>query len=66
VVEEAMTVPSQQFARMLVDTNVPCQEVARLDGGCTAAKLVEIIRHINVLEIMTGMAKMRVHGTPAN
>lgn len=64
--EEAMATPSQQIARMLVDIDVPRDEVARLVSGCTPAKLVEIIRHMNVLEMMMGMAKMRVRRTPAN
>ncbi|HLU12067.1 MAG TPA: propanediol/glycerol family dehydratase large subunit, partial [Oceanobacillus sp.] len=54
--EEAMATPSQQIARMLVDIDVPRDEVARLVSGCTPAKLVEIIRHMNVLEMMMGMA----------
>src|SRR5690606_33805500 len=32
----------------------------------TPAKSVAIIRHMNVLEMMMGMAKMRVRRTPAN
>jgi len=64
--EAAMATPSPQIARMLADINVPRAEAARLASGCTAAKLVEIIRHMNVLEMMMGMAKMRVRRTPAN
>jgi propanediol dehydratase large subunit len=64
--EEAMATPSQQIARMLADINVPRTEVARLALGCTPAKLCEIIRHMNVLEMMMGMAKMRVRREPAN
>jgi propanediol dehydratase large subunit len=64
--ETAMATPSPQIARLLVDINVPRVEVARLASGCTAAKLVEIIRHMNVLEMMMGMTKMRVRRTPAN
>ncbi|MFH1084390.1 MAG: propanediol/glycerol family dehydratase large subunit, partial [Chloroflexota bacterium] len=66
VVGEAMATPSETIARMLVDINVPRREVIRLIGGCTAAKLVEIIRHMNVLEMMGALAKMRVRRTPAN
>jgi propanediol dehydratase large subunit len=66
VAEEAMRTPSQQIARMLVDINVSRREVARLVSGCTAARLVEIIRHMNVLEMMMGLTKMRVRRTPAN
>ncbi len=64
--EEAMATPSEQIARMLADINVPREAVYRLATGCTAAKLCEIMRHLNVLEMMMGMAKMRVRRTPAN
>lgn len=66
VAEEAMATPSHGLARMLVDINVPRGEVARLAGGCTAAKLLDIIRQMNVLEMMVALAKMRVRRTPAN
>jgi propanediol dehydratase large subunit len=64
--EEAMATPSQQIARMLVDINVPAQAVRRLAEGCTPAKLCDIIRHMNVLEMMVGLGKMRIRRTPAN
>jgi propanediol dehydratase large subunit len=64
--EEAMATPSERLARMLVDIQVPATEVRRLARGCTAARLVEIIRHLNVLEMMLALAKMRVRRTPAN
>lgn len=63
---EAMALPSQQLAHMLVDINVPAATMRRLAGGCTPAKLTDIIRHMNVLEMMMGLAKMRVRRTPAN
>ena len=66
VAEEAMATPALQIARMLADINVPQTAVRRLAGGCTPAKLVEIIRHMNVLEMMAGLGKMRVRRTPAN
>lgn len=64
--EAAMATPSVEIAQMLVDINVPREQVRRLVGGCTPAKLVEIIGHMNVLEMMMGLAKMRVRRTPAN
>jgi propanediol dehydratase large subunit len=64
--EEAMQTPSKQLARMLVDINVSQDEVRRLIAGCTPAKLCEIVRHMNVLEMMMGLSKMRVRKTPAN
>jgi propanediol dehydratase large subunit len=66
VAGEAMAIDSLQFARMLSDINVPRTTVLRLATGCTPAKLVDIMRHMNVLEMMNGLAKMRVRRTPAN
>jgi propanediol dehydratase large subunit len=63
---EAMAASSLHLARMLVDINVPAGLVRRLALGCTPAKLCEIVRHMNVLEMMMGLAKMRVRKTPAN
>jgi propanediol dehydratase large subunit len=66
VAEEAMATPALRIARMLADINVSQAAVRRLACGCTPAKLVEIISHMNVLEMMTGLGKMRVRRTPAN
>lgn len=66
VAADAMATPSTQIARMLVDINVSQREVRRLVEGCTPAKLCDIMRHMNVLEMMMGLAKMRVRRTPAN
>jgi propanediol dehydratase large subunit len=38
----------------------------KLASGCTPAKLVDIIRHMSVLEMMMGLGKMRARRTPAN
>ncbi len=66
VTAEAMSTPSEAIARMLVDINLPRERVARLVAGCTAAKLVEIVRSMNVLEMMMALGKMRLRRTPAN
>ena len=66
VAAEAMATPSRDIARMLVDIDTPQVTVRRLAGGCTPAKLTGIVRHMNVLEMMMGLAKMRVRRTPAN
>ena len=64
--ETAMATPSLDLARMLVDIHVPRADILHLAGGCTPAKLVEIIRHMNVLEMMMGLGKLRARRTPAN
>lgn len=63
---EAMATPSLEIARQLVDIRTPRAELLRLAGGCTPAKLVDIIRSMNVLEMMMGLAKMRARRAPAN
>ena len=63
---EAMATPSHAIARMLVDPNITRGEILTLTLGCTAAKLVEIVEHLNVLEMMMGLTKMRARRTPAN
>src|SRR5215216_1379074 len=63
---EAMALPAGEIARMLVDINIAREQLRRIIGGCTPAKLVEIIRHMNVLEMMIGLSKMRARRTPAN
>ncbi len=64
--EAAMALPSEDYARMLADINAPREDIARLIAGCTPAKLTDIIRHMNVLEMMMGLAKMRIRRRPAN
>jgi len=66
VAERAMSTPSLEIARMLVDIHVPRAVVLELASGCTPAKLVDIVQHMNVLEMMMGLAKMRARRTPAN
>ncbi|MCC6868498.1 MAG: propanediol/glycerol family dehydratase large subunit [Burkholderiales bacterium] len=66
VAPRAMATPSVEIARMIVDINVPRSAVLEIVGGCTPAKLVDVINQMNVLEMMMGLAKMRARRTPAN
>ena len=66
IAPEAMALSAQAYARMLADINVSRAKIARLVAGCTPAKLCEIMRHMNVLEMMMGLAKMRIRRQPAN
>ena len=66
VAEEAMATDSLQLARMLVDIHVPRADVIRRMNGLTAAKLVEVVSHLNVVEMMMALQKMRVRRTPDN
>jgi propanediol dehydratase large subunit len=66
VAEEAMAVESNDFARMLVDVNVPRAEIARLSVGLTPAKILDVLKRMNVVELMMAMQKLRSRRTPSN
>ena len=66
VAQEAMNTDSLVVARMLVDINVGSKEVKRLANGFTPAKLTDIMKHLNVVEMMMAMQKMRERKTPSN
>lgn len=66
VAERAMAIDSLEFARQLVDIRIPRRDIVGLVAGCTPAKLVEIVGHLNVLEMMMAMSKLRARRTPAN
>jgi propanediol dehydratase large subunit len=66
IAEEAMAVPSETLARMLVDISVPRCDLVRLAHGLTPAKLAETVAQLNALEIAFAYAKMRSRRTPGN
>ena len=66
IAEEAMAIDSMEFARRLVDINVPRAEIVKYAGGMTPAKVVEIVQSLNVVEMMMAMQKLRTRKTPGN
>jgi propanediol dehydratase large subunit len=66
VAEEAMAIDSLEIARMLVDINIPREEIVRLSVGMTPAKYVDVLKKMNVVELMMAMQKLRPRRTPAN
>lgn len=66
VAEEAMALDSLEIARMLVDINVPREEIIRLSSGMTPAKYLDILKKMNIVELMMAMQKLRPRRTPAN
>ena len=66
VAEEVMAMDSLKIARMLVDINVPRQEIVRLSVGMTPAKYVDVLKQLNVVELMMAMQKLRSRRAPAN
>lgn len=66
IAEEAMAIPSARLARMLVDMNVPREELVRLAHGLSPAKLAETVSQLSALEIAFAYSKMRARKTPGN
>jgi propanediol dehydratase large subunit len=64
--EASMAIPSDEIARMLIDPNVSRKDVLAVSRGLTPAKILDVVKLMNVVEIMQGMQKMRARRTPAN
>jgi propanediol dehydratase large subunit len=64
--EEVNAIPSVEIARMLVDPHVRRDEVVAIGSGLTPAKILDVVKLLNVVEIMMAMQKMRARRTPAN
>ena len=66
IAEEAMAIDSTEFARRMVDINVPRSEIVKYAGGMTPAKVCEIVTQLNAVEMMMAMQKIRARRTPGN
>jgi propanediol dehydratase large subunit len=64
--EKVMNMDSVELAKMLVDINVPREAIVQLTTAMTPAKIVEVVGHMNVVEMMMAVQKMRARKTPAN
>ncbi|MGB9812222.1 MAG: propanediol/glycerol family dehydratase large subunit [Thermovenabulum sp.] len=64
--EKAMKMDSLEIAKMLVDINVPREEVIKIASGLTPAKIVDVVKQLNVVEIMMAIQKMRARKRPGN
>ena len=54
-----------EFARLIVDPITPRDEVVRLAGGATPAKLARVVALLRPVELQMAIAKMRVRRTPS-
>jgi len=64
--EASMAVSPLEIARMIVDIHVSRKEILELVTGITPAKMTEVMNHLNVVELMMGMQKIRARRTPGN
>ena len=64
--EEMMALDSLDIARKLVDIHIKREEIIKIISGLTPAKICEVVGHLNVVEMMMAMQKMRARKLPAN
>lgn len=64
--EKVMATDSVKLAQMLCDINVSREEVIKYTTAMTPAKAVEVVGHMNVVEMMMALQKMRARKTPSN
>ncbi|MBM4339217.1 MAG: propanediol/glycerol family dehydratase large subunit [Deltaproteobacteria bacterium] len=63
---KAMAMDSRKIARMIVDINVPRNKIIEIFKGLTPAKILQVVNHLNPVEMMIALQKMRARKTPAN
>ncbi len=63
---EAMALPTERLARMLVDVDVPRDELVRLARGLTPAKLARVVGMLDPVELMIALKKLRARRDPGN
>jgi len=66
IAETAMALDSREFARMLVDVDVPRERLVKLSAGMTPAKLAEVLGHLSTLELAFANSKLRCRRQPSN
>ncbi len=63
---KSMAMNPLAIARKLVDFQSPREEVVKVFSGLTPAKIMEVVNHLNVVEMMMALQKMRARRTPSN
>jgi propanediol dehydratase large subunit len=63
---ESMAMDSLAIARLLADFSTPRKQIVRLFSGLTPAKIMQVVNHLNVVEMMMALQKMRARRTPSN
>ncbi|NCB02895.1 MAG: propanediol/glycerol family dehydratase large subunit, partial [Spirochaetia bacterium] len=63
---QSMSLESLKIAQMPVDINVGRAEIVKITTSITPAKIVEVVSHMNVVEMMMALQKMRARKTPSN
>jgi propanediol dehydratase large subunit len=63
---KAMSMNSLKIAQMIADINLPRNKIIEIFSGLTPAKILQVVNHLNPVEMMIALQKMRARKTPAN
>ncbi len=66
IAAETSGIPDERVAHMLVDVDVPREELVRLSRGLTPARLSRIVGLLDAVEMMFALKKLRARRRPAN
>jgi propanediol dehydratase large subunit len=64
--EKSMKIDSLKIARTVIDIGISRKEVVKIFSGLTPAKILEVVKHLDTVEMMMALHKMRARKTPAN
>lgn len=66
IAAQSMAIDSLEFARRLVNPDVPRAQLVRDAAGMTPAKLADVLSRLNAAELVMAMTKLRARRTPSN
>ena len=64
--KKAMRMDSLELARTILDIHIPRRKIVELMSGLTPAKMLEVVNHLDTVEMMMALHKMHARKTPAN
>ena len=65
IAREMMNMDCLEIARMITDTCIPRAEIINITRGLTPAKLMNVVSHLDIIELMMGIHKMRARKKPS-
>lgn len=64
--EKYMSIEDHKLAKMIIDVNIPRDEIIKICCAITPAKLTKVVSCLNMVEIMMAQMKMRARKKPEN
>ena len=64
--QKGMEMDSLRIARKVLDIDISRKRVIKIFSGLTPAKILEVVKYLDTVEMMMALRKMRARKTPAN